>query len=79
MPKHGKTLKHMREDHRNMPIEIALASDSAFKYAGNVDYIAPQVDAATGTLQLRGVLENKNVGSRARLVRPCPFAGQTHR
>ena len=61
LAKDGKTLKQMREDHRKMPMEVALASDSAFKYTGHVDYMAPQVDAATGTLQLRGVLENKNV------------------
>jgi multidrug efflux system membrane fusion protein len=61
LAKDGKTLKQMREEHRKVPMEVALASDPAFKYTGSVDYMAPQVDAATGTLQLRGVVENKNV------------------
>ncbi|ABD07271.1 Secretion protein HlyD [Rhodopseudomonas palustris HaA2] len=61
LAKQGKTLKTMREDGMEMPIEVALSADTAFQYAGKVDYIAPQVETATGTLQLRGVLENKNV------------------
>jgi multidrug efflux system membrane fusion protein len=57
----GKTLKSMREDGMELPIQVALSADTAFDYAGKVDYIAPNVDSATGTLQLRGVLVNKNV------------------
>jgi membrane fusion protein, multidrug efflux system len=58
--KEGKTLKQMREDSQEMPMEIALAADTAFQYKGKIDYMSPQVDASTGTLQLRGVLENKD-------------------
>ena len=61
LAKEGKTLKQMREDRQEMPMEIALAAGTAFQYKGKIDYMAPQVDAATGTLQLRGVLENKDV------------------
>ncbi len=61
LAKEGKTLKQMREDRQEMPMEIALAADTAFQYRGKIDYMAPQVDASTGTLQLRGVLENKDV------------------
>lgn len=57
----GKTLRQMREGARTLPIEVALNQDSAFLYRGTVDYIAPQVNAATGTVQLRGVLENKDI------------------
>jgi len=61
LAKQGKTLKTMREDGLELPIQVALSSDTAFQYVGKVDYIAPQVDTATGTLQLRGALDNKDV------------------
>ncbi|QDL97644.1 efflux RND transporter periplasmic adaptor subunit [Rhodopseudomonas palustris] len=61
LAKRGKTLKDMREERLELPIEVALSSDTTFPYAGKVDYIAPQVDPATGTLQLRGSLPNKDV------------------
>ncbi|AVT77066.1 MexE family multidrug efflux RND transporter periplasmic adaptor subunit [Rhodopseudomonas palustris] len=61
LAKRGKTLKDMREERLEMPIQVALSSDTSFQYAGKVDYIAPQVDPSTGTLQLRGTLPNKDV------------------
>lgn len=61
LAKRGKTLKDMREERLEMPIQVALASDTSFQYAGKIDYIAPQVDPSTGTLQLRGTLPNKDV------------------
>ena len=61
LAKDGKTLGQMREEHRYMPMEVALGANAAFQFKGNIDYVAPQVDAATGTLQLRGVLENKDI------------------
>ncbi|MCW2283260.1 membrane fusion protein (multidrug efflux system) [Rhodoblastus acidophilus] len=61
LAKQGKTLKDMREGARDLPFEIALGPDLAFSRQGKIDYIAPDVESATGTLQLRGVLENPNV------------------
>lgn len=61
LAKKGKTLKDLREERLEMPIQVALSSDAAFEYAGNIDYIAPQIDPSTGTLQLRGSLPNKDV------------------
>jgi RND family efflux transporter MFP subunit len=40
------------------PVQIALAGDSRFNIGGRLDYIAPQLDPATGTLQLRGLFAN---------------------
>lgn len=57
----GKTLRDVREKRIEPPVEIALGEDKAFKYAGKIDYIAPQLDGATGTLQMRASLSNKNV------------------
>jgi membrane fusion protein, multidrug efflux system len=61
LAKQGKTLKDMREGARDLPFEVALGPDLAFGRQGKIDYIAPDVESATGTLQLRGVLENPNV------------------
>lgn len=61
LARQGKTLKDMREGARDLPFEVALGPDLAFGRQGKIDYIAPDVESATGTLQLRGVLENPNV------------------
>ncbi|WP_245430826.1 efflux RND transporter periplasmic adaptor subunit [Rhodoplanes roseus] len=61
LARQGKTLRSLREEEQTLPITVALSADTAFQYAGRIDYIAPQLDAATGTLQMRAVLENKAV------------------
>jgi RND family efflux transporter MFP subunit len=40
------------------PVQIALAGDTNFGINGRLDYIAPQLDATTGTLQVRGLFAN---------------------
>ena len=45
---------------QKVPIEVQLQSDKDFPYRGTMNYVAPQVDAATGTLYLRGLLPNAN-------------------
>jgi RND family efflux transporter MFP subunit len=40
------------------PLEIALANESAFLHRGYLDYVAPQLDATTGTPEVRGVFAN---------------------
>lgn len=57
----GKTLRDVRESRVEPPVEIALAGEATYKYAGTIDYIAPQLDGATGTLQMRAALPNKDV------------------
>ncbi|RTM01760.1 efflux RND transporter periplasmic adaptor subunit [Ancylobacter aquaticus] len=57
----GKTLRDVRESRVEPPVEIALAGEPTYKYAGKIDYIAPQLDGATGTLQMRAALANKDV------------------
>lgn len=46
----------------NVPVEIGLQTTSDFPFRGVIDYIAPQVDPSTGTLQVRGVFPNKELG-----------------
>ena len=61
LAKQGKTLRDLRENAEERSVEVALAADAAFRYKGKIDYIAPQLDPNTGTLQLRGVFENKDI------------------
>ncbi|MEY9180989.1 multidrug efflux system membrane fusion protein [Bradyrhizobium sp. USDA 326] len=61
LAKQGKTLRDLRENAEEQSVEVALAADAAFQYKGKIDYIAPQLDPNTGTLQLRGVFENKDI------------------
>jgi RND family efflux transporter MFP subunit len=57
MAKHGITTKDIVN---KVPVEVALQTDQGFPYKGVIDYIAPNVDPSTGTLALRGVLENRD-------------------
>ncbi|WP_137176852.1 efflux RND transporter periplasmic adaptor subunit [Roseomonas sp. AR75] len=46
------------EDLRRIPIEVQLQGESGFPHRGTLDYVAPQINAATGTLFVRGQLPN---------------------
>jgi RND family efflux transporter MFP subunit len=43
-----------------VPIEAALSDESGFSHSGTIEYVAPQIDAATGTLLVRGIMRNPN-------------------
>lgn len=45
-------------DLKGTPVELAVADESGFPHRGQLDYIAPREDAATGTLTLRGIFAN---------------------
>lgn len=38
--------------------QVALGNEDAFRYTGEIDYVAPSLDETTGTLQIRLKLEN---------------------
>jgi RND family efflux transporter MFP subunit len=48
------------EDLKKIPIEVGLQSEKGYPHKGTLDYAAPTVTAATGTLMVRGVLANKD-------------------
>jgi membrane fusion protein, multidrug efflux system len=54
----GKTLR----DVHDVPVEIGLQIEQGYPHKGVIDYIAPQIDASTGTLQVRGIFDNKDFG-----------------
>jgi RND family efflux transporter MFP subunit len=54
--KAGKTREALRE----IPVEIGLQTETGYPHRGHMDYVAPTVDASTGTLVARGILDNAN-------------------
>jgi RND family efflux transporter MFP subunit len=48
------------EELKKIPVEVGLQSDTGYPYRGTLDYAAPSITAATGTLLVRGVLPNKD-------------------
>jgi RND family efflux transporter MFP subunit len=41
-----------------IPVEAALGDETGFPHKGTLEYVAPAIDAATGTLYLRGIFPN---------------------
>lgn len=50
--------EHLGGDGLRPRVEIGLAGDSGFPYAGELDFIDNQLDAATGTIRGRAVIPN---------------------
>jgi RND family efflux transporter MFP subunit len=47
-------------DLKRVPVEVGLQSDSGYPHRGTLDYAAPTINASTGTLTVRGILDNPN-------------------
>ncbi len=47
------------EELKKIPVEVGLQSEKGYPHRGTLDYAAPNITAATGTLLVRGVLPNK--------------------
>jgi RND family efflux transporter MFP subunit len=45
---------------QKIPVEIALQGETGYPHRGHMDYVAPTVDAGTGTLLARGILDNED-------------------
>jgi len=52
----GMTVNELRQ----LPVEIGLQTEEGFPHKGNLDYVSPTVNQATGTLAVRGVLPNSD-------------------
>ena len=44
----------------NVPVEIGLVGETGFAHQGVIDFIDNRVDPSTGTIQTRGVFDNKD-------------------
>jgi multidrug efflux system membrane fusion protein len=45
-------------DIAKVPIEVGLMNETGYPHHGTLDYAAPDLDPATGTLTIRGILQN---------------------
>jgi RND family efflux transporter MFP subunit len=70
--KKGGTVDEQEIKKLEIPVSVALEGDKDYTHKGVIDYVDPQVNKSTGTVQVRAVLENRkgllNDGMRA-LVR----------
>ena len=57
LAREGKTVREIHD----VAVEIGLQTEEGYPHKGKVDYIAPQVDPSTGTLEVRAVFENKDL------------------
>ena len=48
------------EEFKKVPVEVGLQTEEGYPHRGTLDYAAPNVDASTGTLAVRGILENSD-------------------
>lgn len=46
------------EDLQKVPIEVGLMTEEGFPHKGHLDYVAPELNPATGTILVRGVFAN---------------------
>jgi RND family efflux transporter MFP subunit len=46
------------EDLKKVPVEVGLQTEQGYPHVGHLDYSSPTVDASTGTLAARAVLDN---------------------
>ena len=51
-----------------MPVDVGLSDEQGFPHRGTIEYVAPALDPATGTLLVRGILPNPD-----RLILPGFF------
>lgn len=42
----------------NVPVQVGLMNEDGYPHAGKLDYVAPMIDASTGTLSARAILQN---------------------
>ena len=50
----GITIENLRQ----LPVEIGLQTETGYPHKGTMDYISPQLNQSTGTLAVRGILNN---------------------
>jgi RND family efflux transporter MFP subunit len=48
------------EDLKKIPIEVGLQTEEGYPHKGTLDYAAPTMTQSTGTLAVRGILQNEN-------------------
>jgi RND family efflux transporter MFP subunit len=52
--KRGMTVNEIRQ----LPVEIGLQTETGYPHKGKLDYVSPNLNQSTGTLAVRGILQN---------------------
>ncbi|MBB3139026.1 RND family efflux transporter MFP subunit [Rhizobium pisi] len=58
LAKQGRTFR--QTDLPTIPAELGLQTEEGYPHKGHLDYVSPQLDASTGTLQVRALFDNKD-------------------
>ncbi|MFW8644263.1 efflux RND transporter periplasmic adaptor subunit [Rhizobium beringeri] len=58
LARQGHTFK--QTDLPSIPAELGLQTEEGYPHKGHLDYVSPQLDASTGTLQVRALFDNKD-------------------
>jgi len=48
------------EELAKIPLDIGLMNEEGYPHKGHLNYVSPEVDPTTGTIQVRGLFENPN-------------------
>ena len=48
------------EELSKIPLDIGLMNEEGYPHKGNMNYVAPEIDAQTGTILVRGLFKNAN-------------------
>jgi multidrug efflux pump subunit AcrA (membrane-fusion protein) len=63
-----------------VPLDIGLMNEEGYPHQGHLNYVSPEVDPTTGTIQVRGLFENPNrdllPGFFVRVRVPVAFGAQ---
>jgi multidrug efflux system membrane fusion protein len=58
LAKQGRLMRDV--DLAAISVEIGLQGEDGYPHKGHLDYVAPEVDSTTGTLQVRALFDNKD-------------------
>jgi len=48
------------EELAKIPLDIGLMNEEGFPHQGHLNYVSPEIDPTTGTIQVRGLFDNPN-------------------
>lgn len=57
----ARKLELSQVQERGIPVEVGLQTETGYPHIGKLDYVAPTVDANSGTLSARGLMPNEDL------------------
>ena len=72
LAKRGQTLRTTNLS--DIPVEIGLQDEDGYPHKGHMDYVSPQLDASTGTLDGARPVRQQRSRAAARVVRAGPYS-----